>query len=132
MSVQDAEADVAERSLYDLIVEETSIEYDEEAYTDVEEYKNQLVRFFGKERREPEEFEAMPEAVQEWANDATQVFNANRKAKTKKTLPVIDGLPEPEKAPARRGRGAGKAKTEKENGEDKEPVGRNPDASRYA
>jgi|SRR5215471_3551318 len=128
--VDEALADTAEKTLYDLIVEETGIEYDEELYTGVEEYKNNIVRHCGK--LPTDEFEGMNDDVQIWVNAATKVFNTNRKSKTKEPLPVIDGLaePEPEGEPKRR-RGRPRRNAEAEPEEKPARAQRDPDANRY-
>lgn len=86
-----------EGSLYDQIVDATGIEYDEAQHSDVEGYKNILVRHFG--HMDASEFDALPVSVRDWVNDATEVFNSNRRAKEREPLPDIEGMPEDEPAP---------------------------------
>jgi len=97
-------------SLYDIIVDHSALEYNATKYPDVEDYKNGLVRFFGK--MDFDEFEQLPLVLRDWVNEATIVFNANRRTKEERSLlPDIDGLPEEEEEepappppPARRAR----------------------------
>jgi len=89
-----ASADIDEESsLYDLIVDSTGIEFDRKEFPGgAEDYKNNLVRFFGK--MDQDTFDAQAEDIRDWVNEATAVFNANRRAKERSPLPDIDGLPE--------------------------------------
>jgi hypothetical protein len=94
-------------SLYDIIVNASGLEYNP-AKSDVEDYKNGLVRFFGK--MDFDEFDRLPLVLRDWVNEATLVFNANRRTKEERSpLPDIEGLPEeedeePAPPPARRAR----------------------------
>jgi hypothetical protein len=94
-------------SLYDIIVNASGLEYNP-AKSDVEDYKNGLVRFFGK--MDFDDFDRLPPALRDWVNEATLVFNANRRTKEERSpLPDIEGLPEeedeePAPPPARRAR----------------------------
>lgn len=103
-----AEADQDDgASLYDLIVDACGIEYDPGKFPDVEDYKNQLVRYFG--RMDADAFDKLPNDVRDWANDASTIFNNNKRAKDDRSpLPDIDGLPEEDEPapppPARRAR----------------------------
>jgi hypothetical protein len=81
-------------SLYDQIVDATGIEFDPVEFKGgAEEYKNNLVRHFG--HMPPEEFDVLSEELRDWINEATLVFNANRRAKDRSPLPDIEGMPEP-------------------------------------
>jgi hypothetical protein len=87
-------------SLYDQIVDATGIEFDPTEFKGgAEEYKNNLVRHFG--HMPPEEFDVLSEELRDWINEATLVFNANRRAKERQPLPDIEGMPEPPPPKAR-------------------------------
>src|SRR5215469_18755759 len=94
-----------EPSLYEMIVDATGIEYGREDFPGgQQDYKNKLVRHFG--QMTGDDFDELPEEVREWVNEATEVFNANRRTKEEpEDLPEIEGLVEPPPPPpARRGR----------------------------
>jgi len=94
-----------EPSLYEMIVDATGIEYGREDFPGgQQDYKNKLVRHFG--QMTGDDFDELPEEVREWVNEATEVFNANRRTKEEpEDLPEIEGLVEPPPPPpARRAR----------------------------
>jgi hypothetical protein len=102
-----ADADQDEgASLYDLIVDATGIEFDEHEFAPpdgVEKYKNHLVRHFG--RMDANDFDRLPEDLRDWVNEATGIFNDNRRSKEEpEALPDIEGMPEPVPQKARRAR----------------------------
>jgi hypothetical protein len=116
-----------EQTLYEQIVAITDMEFDSDDESH-EEYKDRLVKWFSDQ--EDEVYDNAPEAVQEWIDEATKIAKANRGAKRKKPLPVMDGLEgdeaaesEPEEKP-KVSRGAKKAAKEP-----KEPKERGPRAS---
>ncbi len=132
---EEKEADEKEQSLYEKVVEVTGIEYDEEEHKTVDDFKQQVVRHFAD--MEDEEFEKLPEEVQDWVDSATEVVKKNKSARRKADLPSMAGLAEPKADKAekgRRGRAAKGEKKERKAREKKEKLpreGRNPENNRY-
>lgn len=109
--VEDTEA-----TLYDAIVEHTELEREDDET--VEEFKDRLVQHFNDV--DDDTFAAFPEQVRDWADDAIKVTKANRGARNKKALPVIDGLEEPVvEKPAKKEKAAKAPKKEKAAAGDK-------------
>jgi hypothetical protein len=83
-------------TLYSQIVDVSGIEYDADKFETVEDYKQQLVRWYADEDEGDKRYEKSPEAVQDWVDAATKVAKANKSARRKQSLPAIDGLSQPE------------------------------------
>jgi len=118
METEDTETEDKNNSLYNMIVEETDLEHEDDET--VEDYKERLVTHFND--MDDDAFAALPNEVSDWADAAIKATKANRGARNKKPLPAIDGLEEPapaEEPAAKRGRGRPKKDASAADGAEK-------------
>lgn len=121
---------VEDVTLYSKVAELYGTPFDPDGEDSAEEWKENAVRFFND--MEDDAFEALPEDVAAWVNEAAEVVKKNRGARRQKPLPALDGLDEGDaEKPAKKARKAKAEKAPKAPKEPKEPIGRDPTASRY-
>lgn len=139
-TADDESVAVETKTLYDLIVDVTRLEYDPEDHKDHDGYKVAVVRFLSgapyKDMGDEEFVEAVGPDIAKWADTATRAFTANRGARNPKPLPHLEGLdPEPEEAPVKEAKAREKApaaaRTPRAPAEKKERTERNPENNRY-
>jgi len=88
-----------QETIYDRIVEQTKLRYDEDKHMSVTAYKFEVCQWYMKEFPEDKDFENpdnVDEDIQSLINDTTAILHSNKGARTKQPLPVWEGLADPE------------------------------------